>query len=147
MRQCCKSLCWWRLRSQYVQWQKIRESPNLDWIILVLKVLWVIWKHGIIVALSHYSDVIMSATASQIPASRLFAQPFVQAQINENTKALCHWFLRGESTRDRWIPPTKRPVTRKMFPFDNVIMDPASIEFSKPCWNHHDTLDSFFFFF
>ena len=30
--------------------------------------------------------------------------------------------LWGEFTGDRWIPRTKRPVTRKMFPFDNVIM-------------------------
>ena len=33
-----------------------------------------------------------------------FVQPFVQAQIKENTKALCHWPLWGESTGDRWIP-------------------------------------------
>ena len=31
------------------------------------------------------------------PASRLFAQPFVQAQINENIKAPCHWPLWGNS--------------------------------------------------
>ena len=52
------------------------------------------------------------------PASRLFTQPFVQAQIKENTKA----------PRQRWPLnfPHKRPVTRwgnaEMFPFDDVIM-------------------------
>ena len=33
-----------------------------------------------------YSDVIMSAMAS-----RLFAEPFIQAQIKENIKAPRHW--------------------------------------------------------
>ena len=56
------------------------------------------------------------------PASRLFAQPFVQSQIKENIKAPCHWSLWGESTGDRWIPLT-RPVTRKILSFDDVIME------------------------
>ena len=37
------------------------------------------------------------------PVSRLFTQPFVQAQINENIKALRHWLLWGEFTGDRWF--------------------------------------------
>ena len=41
------------------------------------------------------------------PASRLFAQPFVQAQIKENIKAPRRWPLWGEPTDDRWIPLTK----------------------------------------
>ena len=40
-------------------------------------------------------------------ASWLFAQPFVQAQKEENIKALHHWSLLGESTGDQWIPLTK----------------------------------------
>ena len=39
-----------------------------------------------------------------------------------NIKAPRHWPLCGEFTGDRWIPRTKGPVTRKMFPFDDVIM-------------------------
>ena len=42
------------------------------------------------------------------PASRLFAQPFVQAPIRENIKAPRHWPLWGEFTSDRWIPLTQR---------------------------------------
>ena len=49
----------------------------------------------------------MSAMASQIIGSRLFAEPLVQAQIKENIKAPRHWPLLGESNRDRWIPLTK----------------------------------------
>ena len=55
------------------------------------------------------------------PASGLFTKPFVQAQIKENTKAPRHWPLWGEF---RWQvnSPDKGPVTRKMFPFDDVII-------------------------
>ena len=41
------------------------------------------------------------------PASRLFTQPFIQAQIKENIKAPRHWPLCGEFTGERWIPRTK----------------------------------------
>ena len=34
----------------------------------------------------------------KLPASRLFTQRFIQAQITENIKALCHWPLCGEFT-------------------------------------------------
>ena len=40
-------------------------------------------------------------------ASRWIAQPFVQAQIKENIKALRHWPLCGEFTGYRWILLTK----------------------------------------
>ena len=53
---------------------------------------------------NHCSDVIMSTKASQITGSWWFAQPFVQAQIQENIKALRHCPLWGESTGDRWFP-------------------------------------------
>ena len=55
----------------------------------------------------HYGDVIMGAMASQITSlSPLFTQPFIQAQIKENTKAPRHWPLCGEFTCGRWIPRT-----------------------------------------
>ena len=54
----------------------------------------------------HYNDVTMSTMVLQSPASRLFTQPFIQAQIIENTKAPRHWPLCGEFTVDRWIPRT-----------------------------------------
>ena len=38
------------------------------------------------------------------PVSWLFTQPFIQAPIKENIKALHHWPLWGEFTGDRWIP-------------------------------------------
>ena len=49
------------------------------------------------------------------PASRLYVQPFIQAQIMENIKALRHWPLWGEFTGDRWIPRTKGQLRGKWF--------------------------------
>ena len=43
----------------------------------------------------------------QSPASRLFTQPFGQAQIKENIKAPPHWPLWGDFTGGRWIPHIK----------------------------------------
>ena len=54
------------------------------------------------------------------PAWRLFTQPLIQPQINENIKAACHCPLWGWPVNS----PLKRSVTRTMFPFDDVIMVP-----------------------
>ena len=56
------------------------------------------------------------------PASPLFTQPFIQAQIKErHQSSVSLAFVRGIH---RWPvnSPHKWPVTRKMFPFDDVIM-------------------------
>ena len=68
----------------------------------------------------HYSDVIMSGMASQMPVSGLFTQPFVQAHIKENIEALHHCPLWGNSPVTSEFPH-KWPVTRKMLRFDDVI--------------------------
>ena len=47
------------------------------------------------------------------PASRLFAEPFVQVQMKENFKAPRHWPLCGEFL-------AQKPVTRKIFPINDV---------------------------
>ena len=55
------------------------------------------------------------------PTSWLFTQPSIQAEITENIKAPRHRPLCG----NHWWPvnsPHKSPVTRKWFPFDDVIM-------------------------
>ena len=64
----------------------------------------------------HHNDAIMSAMRLKSPASRLFAQLFIRAQIKEDIKSLCHWPLCGEFTDDR-----------KKFPFNDVIMDATNI--------------------
>ena len=60
------------------------------------------------------------------PASRLFTQPFIQVQIKENIKALCHWPLCGEFTGDRWIPAQM----------------PSNAETVSIWWRHHDNWPS-----
>ena len=50
----------------------------------------------------------MRAKGLKSPASQLFAQPFIQAQIKENIKVLRHWPLSGEFTGDRLIPRTSQ---------------------------------------
>ena len=55
------------------------------------------------------------------PASSLFTQPFIQAQIKKHQSSASFAFVRGIP---RWPvnSPHICPVTRKMFPFDDVIM-------------------------
>ena len=65
------------------------------------------------------------------PASRVFARPFVQAQIKDNTKATRHWPLWGNLPVTGGFPSTG-PVTRKLFLFDDVIMHFR--EQSRPLW-------------
>ena len=61
------------------------------------------------------------------PGSRLFTQPLIQTQIKENTKAPRHLpFVRGIQ-RSPVNSPHKWPVTRKMFPFDDVIMEMVTL--------------------
>ena len=51
------------------------------------------------------------------PASRLFTQPFIRAQIKVNIKAPRHWPLCGEFTGDRWIPRINGQQRGKCFHF------------------------------
>ena len=70
----------------------------------------------------HYNDVIMGAIASQITASRLFTQSFIQTQIKRKHQSSASLaFVRGIH-RGPVNSSHKWPVTRKMFPFDDVIM-------------------------
>ena len=64
----------------------------------------------------------MGAMASQITSLTIvYLTVFFQAQIKENIKAPRHWLCAGNSPVTGEFPH-KWPVTRKMFPFDGVIM-------------------------
>ena len=63
--------------------------------------------------------------------------PLFKAQLLENIKAPRHWPLWGKFIGDRWPPPPPRKkggggavVTRKMFPFHDVIMNDTRTDFS-----------------
>ena len=69
-----------------------------------------------------YNDVIMSALASKWPAPQLFTQSFIQGtDQRKHQSSASPAFVWGIH---RWSvnSPHKRPVTRKMFPFADVIM-------------------------
>ena len=72
--------------------------------------------------LGHYCDVIMGATASQI-----INLTIVYSTVHSGADQRKHWssasmtFVRGIH-RSPVISPHRWPVTRKMFPFDDVIM-------------------------
>ena len=71
------------------------------------------------------------------PASPLFTQPLILAQIKEKNQSSASLAFVREI--DRWPvnSPHKGPVTRKMFPFDDVIMTDISLalEQSHNCAN------------
>ena len=68
-----------------------------------------------------YNEITMGVMALKSPASRLFAQPFIEAQSKKHQSSASLAFGRGIH---RWPvnSPNKWPVMRKMFPFDDVIM-------------------------
>ena len=71
----------------------------------------------------------------KLPASRLFTQPFIQAQIKKPIKAQHHWPLWGEFTGWPVNSPHEGPVTRKMFPFDDVIRLQTTVSNAFLKWN------------
>ena len=64
---------------------------------------WFCSGHTISSWLSHYSDIVMSAMASQITGVSIVCST-VPEQIKENIKAPRHWPVSGQSTGDRWFP-------------------------------------------
>ena len=74
------------------------------------------WRLKIVSHVSlHYNDVTMGRWRLKSPASRLFTQPFIRAQIKGNIKASRHWPLCGEFTDDRCIPRTYGQYRGKCF--------------------------------
>ena len=71
---------------------------------------------------NHYSDVIMGAMASQITSLKIVCSTiYLGADKSKHQSSTSLAFVRGIY---RWPmnSPQKWPVTRKMFPFDDVIM-------------------------
>ena len=71
---------------------------------------------------SHYRDVIMSAMASQITSQTIvYSTVYSGADQRKRQSSASLAFVRGIH-RSPMNSPHKRPVTRKMSPFDDVIM-------------------------
>ena len=70
----------------------------------------------------HYNDVIMSLTASQITSLMIvYSTVYSDADQRKHQSSALLAFVRG-IRRGPVNSPHKGPVTRKMFPFDDVIM-------------------------
>ena len=70
--------------------------------------------------LHHYNDVIMSAMGSQITSlAILYSTVYLRCKSKKTSKLRVIGLCPGNSPV---ISPHKRPVTRKMLPFDDVIM-------------------------
>ena len=84
-----------------------------------MNILWMTFRYSNSV---HYNDVIMSAMASQITSlSIAYSIVYSCADQRKHQSFASLAFVWGIH---RWQvnSPHKRPVTRKMFPFDDVIM-------------------------
>ena len=81
---------------------------------------WRCWTNKFYYCLSHYNDVIMSAMASQVTRLTIVYST-VCSGADERTHQSSLAFVRGIH---RWpvFSPHKGPVTRKILPFDDVIM-------------------------
>ena len=91
--------------------------------------------HRVTKHVQHYNDVIWARWRLKSPASWMFTQPFFQgADQRKHQRSASLAFVRGIH---RWPvnSPHKGPVTRKMFPFDDVIMKRRqSMPQTHPCW-------------
>ena len=94
-----------------------------------------------ILKFSDYSDVIMGAMASQITSLAIvYWTVYSSADQRKHQSSASLAFGRGI----HWSPvnsPHKWPVTRKMFPFDDVIMGLYKIMFSLPIMKPSDHID------
>ena len=93
-----------------------------------------------IVRYLHYIDVIMSTTASQITSLAIvYSAVYSGADQRKHQSSASLAFVRGNH---RWPVnfPHKGPVTRKMFPFDDVIMSTWP---GDAVWHHRSWLTWF----
>ena len=98
---------------------KSSTVPNDRWHICPV---WSVLVSYSIVVLKHYNDVIMGAIASQITSltmvySIVYSDADQRKHQSSPSLAFVRWIHRGPvNAAHKW------PVTRKMFPFDDVIM-------------------------
>ena len=77
--------------------------------------------------MNHYGDVIMGAIASQITSLAIvYSTVYSDADQRKHQSSASLAFVRGIH-RGPVNSPHKRPVMRKMLPFDDVIMQPSNV--------------------
>ena len=91
---------------------------------VVVYAMWCLWEtDDNILHESHYSDVIMDAIASQITnITIVYSTVYSGADQSKHQSSASLAFVWGIHRGPVVNSPHKWPVTRKMFPFDDVIM-------------------------
>ena len=80
-------------------------------------------EYILICCIRHYSDVIMGAIAPQITSLTIvYSTVYSDADQRQHQSSASLAFVRGIHRRPV-NSPHKWPITRKMFPFDDVIME------------------------
>ena len=85
-----------------------------------------IWLHN---SCTHYADVIMTTMASQITSLTVVYSTLLFRRRSKKTSKLRVTVLCVGNSPGQVNSPHKGPVTRKMFPFDDVIMSLSSNDF------------------
>ena len=114
-------IVWVIMRRRGVSSERRRSSlSSLNW-------KHIYWDDGIcgdhLMEYGHYSDIIMSAMASQITSLTIvYPTVYSGSDQRKHQSSASLAFVWGFH---RWTvnSPHKRPVTQKMFPFDDVIME------------------------
>ena len=122
----------WCRQANWIPWHHM-ASPGANELIMVMGirkhlstcimvVMDICKQFALIYNNCHYNDVIMSPSASQITNFTIvYSTIYSGADHRKHQSSESMAFVRGIN---RWPvnSPHKWPVTRKMFPFDNVIM-------------------------
>ena len=95
----------------------------------------ILWDTGKIFRESHHNDVMMSTMASQITSITIvYSSVYVSADQRKHQSSALLALVRGIHRRPV-NSPRKGPVRRKMFPFDDVIMNPPGTH-NTTAWEH-----------
>ena len=108
----CAYYCHCSVANTIVRFSKLRTRyKNIRWCPTSIRVLW------------HYNDVIMGAIASQITSITIVCSTvYSGADKKKHQRSASLVFVRGNH-RGPVNSPHKKLVTRKMLPFDDVIME------------------------
>ena len=111
-----RSSCWLIHRDGTSSQTPVRNGISM---VSVNKLLRKLWRW-------HYDDVIMGAIASQITSLTIvYSTVYTDADQRNHQSSASLAFVRGSQIRGPVNSPHKWPVTRKMSPFDDVIMKAA----------------------
>ena len=120
------SLLYWHINASLCLDQSVEEKGRLK-IGKLRACVWHVQMNRYSFVLRHYADVIMGTMASQTTSLTIvYSTVYSDADQRKYQSSASLAFVRGIHRRPV-NSPHKWPVTRKMFPFDDVIMSCSSI--------------------